>query len=155
MHFNKILVTTDLSDISKSSFDYASYQAKMEGSKVTLINVLEKWQIPAELRRVIWSPENIRRMEQEYLELAEEQLAQLAQHSFHGQEIETVLLQSNESPAKKICQYANEHDFDLIVIAAHGFGFVGTLLLGSTAQRVISESPCPVLVIRGEAKQSD
>jgi nucleotide-binding universal stress UspA family protein len=37
---------------------------------------------------------------------------------------------------------------DLIVIATHGRSGLGRLLLGSTAEAVIRQAPCPVLVLR-------
>ena len=72
MHFSNILVSTDFSEISKSAFEIASYQAKMGGSTLTLVNIVEEWDLPPELRRVIWSPENISKMEKEYLDFSKE-----------------------------------------------------------------------------------
>ena len=52
-------------------------------------------------------------------------------------------------PFEEICRLAQEIDIDLIVIATRGNTGLKHLLLGSTAERVIRYSPCPVLVVRG------
>ena len=52
-------------------------------------------------------------------------------------------------PFEEICRLAQEIDIDLIVIATRGNTGLKHLLLGSTAERVVRCSPCPVLVVRG------
>ena len=51
-------------------------------------------------------------------------------------------------PFEEIVRYATERDVDLIVMPTHGRTGVAHLLLGSTSERVISHSVCPVLVVR-------
>ena len=52
-------------------------------------------------------------------------------------------------PFEEICRLAQEIDIDLIVIATRGNTGLKHLVLGSTAERVVRYSPCPVLVVRG------
>ncbi len=47
-----------------------------------------------------------------------------------------------------IVGYAKEHSIDLIVIATHGRTGLSHVLLGSVAERIVREAPCPVLTIR-------
>ncbi len=49
-----------------------------------------------------------------------------------------------------ILDYAHEHAVDLIVIASKGLSGVERVLLGSVAQHIVREAPCPVFVVRGE-----
>jgi nucleotide-binding universal stress UspA family protein len=48
----------------------------------------------------------------------------------------------------EICESARKLGANLIVIATHGFTGLKHVWLGSTAERVIEHSPCPVLVVR-------
>ena len=54
-------------------------------------------------------------------------------------------------PYTCILETAEDENFDLIVIGNRGFSNIKNFFLGSVAQRVISESKCPVLVIHTDA----
>ena len=47
-----------------------------------------------------------------------------------------------------IVGYATDMAIDLIVIATHGRTGLSHVLLGSVAERIVREAPCPVLTIR-------
>jgi nucleotide-binding universal stress UspA family protein len=51
-------------------------------------------------------------------------------------------------PFEQICDLARECGIDLIVTSTRGRTGLKHLLLGSTAERVVRYSPCPVLVVR-------
>ena len=50
--------------------------------------------------------------------------------------------------AQEIVRVAEERDVDQIVMGTHGRGAVGSLLLGSVAQRVVHQTKVPVLLVR-------
>jgi nucleotide-binding universal stress UspA family protein len=51
-------------------------------------------------------------------------------------------------PASEVLQTAGRTRADLIVMATHGRKGVRRLVLGSVAERVVREAPCPVLTVR-------
>ena len=51
-------------------------------------------------------------------------------------------------PEEAILEVADREDADLIVIATHGRTGYRRVLMGSTAEKVIRLSPCPVLTVR-------
>lgn len=51
-------------------------------------------------------------------------------------------------PVEGIVAYANDVAIELIVIATHGRTGLSHVLLGSVAERIIREAPCPVLTVR-------
>jgi len=51
-----------------------------------------------------------------------------------------------------ITSYAKEHGIDMIVVATHGRTGLSHVLLGSVAERIVREAPCPVLTIRNLEK---
>ena len=61
---------------------------------------------------------------------------------------ETVVEVRWGSPVEAIVASAAEHSIDLIVIATHGRTGLSHVLLGSVAERIVREAPCPVLTIR-------
>ncbi len=50
---------------------------------------------------------------------------------------------------RQICECADEHGVDLIVIGSHGSSHTGELLLGSVSQYVLHHASCPVMIARG------
>lgn len=51
-------------------------------------------------------------------------------------------------PAAEIVKLAEEQAIDLIVMGTHGRGFVGHMVMGSVAEKVVRTAPCPVLTVR-------
>jgi universal stress protein A len=52
------------------------------------------------------------------------------------------------SPVEAIVDYARDQNIELVVIATHGRTGLSHVLLGSVAERIVREAPCPVLTIR-------
>ncbi len=52
------------------------------------------------------------------------------------------------NPAISIADYASRNGIDLVVINTHGRKGIKRLFLGSVTEKVIQESPCPVLVLK-------
>lgn len=50
-------------------------------------------------------------------------------------------------PKYEICNYASEHDCDLIIMGSHGYHGIRRLL-GSTANGVLHEMPCDVMAVK-------
>lgn len=50
-------------------------------------------------------------------------------------------------PAEEIVKLATEDKFDFIVLGRRGFSKVERFFVGSVTQKVISASPCPVMVV--------
>ncbi|WP_049969725.1 universal stress protein [Haladaptatus cibarius] len=51
-------------------------------------------------------------------------------------------------PSQVIVDYAEDNDFDHIVMGSHGRSGVSRILLGSVAETVVRRSPMPVTVVR-------
>ncbi len=51
-------------------------------------------------------------------------------------------------PAAEITKIAKRHKSHLILMGTHGHGVLGRILMGSVAQRVITESDIPVLLVK-------
>ena len=58
-------------------------------------------------------------------------------------------------PFDEICGFAQTVPADLIVMSTHGRTGLKHVFLGSTAERIVQHSSCPVLVTRGSALQAN
>src|SRR4029453_7147444 len=61
---------------------------------------------------------------------------------------------SGAPPFDEICRLAQQIPADLIVMPTHGYTGLKHVFLGSTAERVVQHSPCPVFVVRPRKRKS-
>lgn len=68
-----------------------------------------------------------------------------------GVEHEIVKQELRGTAAESLVQAAEEMDAELLVIGLRRRSMVGKLLLGSQAQQIIMNAPCPVMSVRADA----
>ncbi len=61
-------------------------------------------------------------------------------------------LVTSGDPAEQVLETARDLDADLIVMGTHGRKGLSHLVLGSVAERVVRESPIPVLTAHSTAR---
>ena len=66
--------------------------------------------------------------------------------------VETALLRGN--PADAILAYLEKSPPDLVVVGTRGLSRGSRVLLGSVSSRLVTEAPCPVLVVRTVARRA-
>jgi nucleotide-binding universal stress UspA family protein len=59
-----------------------------------------------------------------------------------------VVVEESPSAADAIVAYAEKHGIDLIVIGNKGAGAVERFLIGSVSSKVVTHSPCSVMVVK-------
>lgn len=57
-------------------------------------------------------------------------------------------------PAYTIVDVASQHQAELIVMSTHGRSGINRLIFGSVTMKVLSEAPCPVLVVPSREAES-
>jgi nucleotide-binding universal stress UspA family protein len=140
-----ILAPTDFSQHSEHAVRYACSLAERLGATLHLIHVLSEI-IPAgpdPLLMPVMPPQSYQENEQR----AKEALQALPKPGWgKPPAVETAVRWG--SPVEAIVDYSREQAIDLIVIATHGRTGLSHVLLGSVAERIVREAPCPVLTIR-------
>jgi nucleotide-binding universal stress UspA family protein len=145
-----ILVTTDLSEASKSAFDYAKEQLKLAGkekSKITLLKVIAAVP-PASINFEygLALPDKKGMLEKVYKH-ATEQIQEIAEKQFAGLPVETAVIKPKKAVYQEIIKFAKTNNVSLIVMSTHGRTGAKHFLLGSVTERVVRRSPCPVMVV--------
>lgn len=135
----KILIAVDGSEYSKKAFEAALKEAKELNNKITILNVVSSYgyagkNIEKALEGEIDSTE---KLTQELKERAEEK----------GVEAESKVI-TESSVVNGIVKYADENDFDLIVIGSRGKTDLETIQLGSVSEGVVKRAQTPVLIYR-------
>ncbi len=134
----RILVATDGSKYSQRAVDQAVGLAKLCGSSLFALSVVE---LNPEFAAL--APNLVEKMEKESKELLEG-----IKHKVTKQNVvcETII-HEGEQPYKFIVKEAKRRKAGIIVIGTHGKTGLKKLLMGSVAGDVIGHAPCPVLVI--------
>ncbi len=145
--FKKILVPVDFSEASRRALEQALQLGKVCEAQVDLLHV---WEPPNYLTPDImlsvpgWSAVSL---EEYSLREARKAVQIFLEQSDHPNLALSTRIDSGE-PAATILRAAKE-GYDLVVMGSHGHSRLHRFFLGSVAQRVVSESPVPVLTLRG------
>lgn len=144
----KILLATDFSDCASWAYDYARHIALDCQAQLEILHVVEFHPgMDPEL------PVNHLYLEHARKE-AEAKLDEVVQDA--GQSgLKVTGRQAIGSPSQEITELARQSAADLIVLGTHGRTGLDRILFGSTAARVVSGAPCPVLTVRRKGARSD
>jgi len=144
LKIRNILVPIDFSKMSIQVIEPAKWLAGRFAASLHLIHIHES-DYSASLR-VPASPFSVTPFEQEAKESVGRELNALAQK--YGVPAARCHLISGAPAFNEICGLAGEIRADLIVMPTHGRTGLEHMFLGSTAERTVRHSSCPVLVMR-------
>ena len=141
----KILLPTDFSKASAAAANCACELAAALNASVSLLHVVEyPYPIAGPLEFSALPQEVFDGLDHQARSDLEKALTP-EQKDRHGAEF----VLRHGSAAEEILHYLREHsDIGLVVMATHGRGGVARLMMGSVADKVVREAPCPVLTIR-------
>ena len=143
VRFRKILVPLDFSKLSEMALPWAGLLSERFGAEIVLLHVMERFPLDHILVREMtgdaFAP---------FTKTARTDLEQRARSLGKSTGTNVSALVRHGKPYERICQTAKSLGADLIVLSTHGHTGLKHVLLGSTAERVIRHSPCPVLAVR-------
>jgi universal stress protein A len=149
IEIKRILAPTDFSPHSQRAVRYACALAEKFGAELHLVHVLSEI-IPAgpdPLLMPVMPPQFYEENEGR----AKETLQQILDPAW-GRPASVATAVRWGSPVEAVVDYAREEEIELVVIATHGRTGLSHVLLGSVAERIVREAPCPVLTIRDPAR---
>jgi nucleotide-binding universal stress UspA family protein len=144
----RILVAVDGSDISMNAADYAITLAKNNNNEaeIFVINVID---LPPIFKMLPSDTRNqLIRIGRQQASQIFDTVAEIAKRHGVMTKINTEMVETSVSAADEIIRYAQEKGVDLIVIGTKGRSGMSKALLGSVASKVVTYSPCSVLVVR-------
>lgn len=140
----KILFPTDFSETSKYAMRYAIEFAKEFNAELEIIHVLfDESQIVAfYLPQVTFQNLNL-----ELEESAKKQLEDFIKEYPELNQVNYTTKLLKGTPFIEIIEEAKKFQADMIVIGTHGRSGLEHILFGSTAEKVVRKSPCPVFTV--------
>jgi len=144
--FANILLPTDFSEMSIPSLTYARDLAAVFDAQLHCLHVVDDayqyWSAIGPESLPIGPPP------EELLQLGRTRMEKFCTEHLSGLKKPAITDVTYGRPFAEIIAYARDHSIDLIVMATHGHGAIAHMLLGSTTEKVVRKSPCPVLTIR-------
>jgi nucleotide-binding universal stress UspA family protein len=152
MMVRNILVPIDFSEMSIEAMNIARRLARRFTASIHLAHVRQfdyaGFSAPAPpmvpFSLMTYDDESEKRLLEELNALARE----------HGASSATCYVLSGGSAFDEICRVAQNIPADLIVMPTHGRTGLKHVFLGSTAERIVQHSPCPVFVVREKKRRS-
>ena len=146
--YQRILVATDGSELSKKAVSNAIDLAAAVGAELVALYVVPRYPISYFEGGITISVEEMARTEKQWSDKGQAVVGavQLAAQAA-GVKTKAVVIQS-DMVAESIMSAAEMNNCDLIVMASHGRKGIKRVLLGSETQHVLTHSTVPVLVLR-------
>lgn len=146
LSIRNVLVPIDFSTISIQTIETAKRLVHRFGASIHLVHV-HHWQYPGDFMGPLRPVGKVRvSFEQHRRKKLAEELKMVAQA--HGLSPGLIHPLEGASAFHEICRLAQQIPADLIVMPTHGYTGLRRVLLGSTAERVVRYSPCPVFIVR-------
>lgn len=143
MHFQKLLIAVDDDPIAAHAAEVGMDLAQSLNAEVALIHAIDPSSIFAPESEVV-ADELALRAEQDGTRLMADFRTRLPLTPHALQFI------PQGPPGSEIVKAAREWAADLIVIGSHGRHGITRALVGSVAEAVMRDAPCPVLVVRAK-----
>ena len=143
--FKKIVVGLDGSENAERALPYAAELAKRDGAGMVLVHVEED--------TLGKGGGALRADEGEIRAKVDRHASALSERG-----IETEVRTDNVilgGPAPSIAKFADEEGADLIVVGSRGLSGIGSIMLGSVAQKLLHIAKQPVLVVTPDAELSE
>ena len=144
----KVMLATDGSEHSLHAAKKSAQIAKSNDSEVTIVNVIQPYRhltiVPGPMdiggNFVVDNEEEVKKRGKKVMESTKKIFDDLSV------EVKTRFLMGNVS--KAIIDEAIKEKTDLLVVGATGYGGLSEWLLGSTANKIARNAPCPVMIVR-------
>jgi nucleotide-binding universal stress UspA family protein len=146
--YQRILVTTDGSTLSKKAVASAIQLAATCGAELVAMKVVPRYPQAYFEGSIPLSVAEVGRIEKQWTEAAQATLDTVQKAAkAKGVTLKSVTVKS-DVVSDAIIATAKKQKVDLIVMASHGRKGIKRLLLGSETQQVLTHSHIPVLVLR-------
>lgn len=145
-----ILVPVDGSEHSLKAMTVAIEEAKLHGSSLHLIHVV---QLPTYSAAVFPGVVIPAPMTREYIDSLKKNVdswlkkwVEIAKSD--GLEVKSTIIEDSRSVVQSIIEYADREGIDLIIIGTRGLSGFKRLLIGSVSSAVVEHANCNVMVVR-------
>jgi nucleotide-binding universal stress UspA family protein len=146
--YERILVATDGSTLSKKAVTHAIGLAKLSGAELVALKVTPRYPTAYFEGGYMLPASDIDKVEKEWAAQAQAVVDAIVKTAGNKGVAAKGVVVKADLVSDAIIAAAKKHKAELIVMASHGRRGVKRLLLGSETQQVLTHSTIPVLVLR-------
>lgn len=146
--YQRILVPTDGSALSKKATRGAVALAKVLGAELVALHVVPRYPTSYFEGAVVMSPSEVARTEKQWADRGQVMADAVRDAAAAEGVTAKAVVSRSDLVADSVMAAAKKHKCDLIVMASHGRKGIKRILLGSETQHVLTHSTVPVLVLR-------
>lgn len=147
--YDRILVPTDGSTETERAVEHAAELAAAHGAELHAVYVINSATFAGLHMETTW--EGVDDVLREEGEAALQRVEEIV--TSYDVPVTTRVLDG--SPSRRIVEYAEAEDCDLVVMGTHGRGGIDRLLLGSVAEGVVRACSVPVLTVQVGDQEGD
>jgi nucleotide-binding universal stress UspA family protein len=146
--YQRILVATDGSTLSKRAVNSAIALAALSGAELVALKVIPRYPQSYFEGGLALQAAEVSRVEEQWAQTGRA-IVDAVQKAADAKGVKTkAITVKSDLVSDAIIAAAKKHKCDLIVMASHGRRGVKRLLLGSETQQVLTHTSVPVLVLR-------
>jgi nucleotide-binding universal stress UspA family protein len=142
--YSKILVPIDGSEPSIRALDHAVNLAKVHGSVIQIISVIDELKLPFGAQYSLWAQDSHQKLVRSSLESLNKEMVRV-KDAYPEIMIDASIHEGD--PANTIVRIAEEDGYDLIVIGKKGLNLIEDLVMGSVTRKVVKKSKVSVTVV--------
>ncbi len=146
--YQRILVATDGSTLSKKAVNTAISLAALCGAELIALKVIPRYPQSYFEGSIPLSVEDVKRVEKQWAEDGQAVVDAVKKTAAAKGVTAKGVTAKSDLVSDAVIAAATKHKADLIVMASHGRKGIKRLLLGSETQHVLTHSHIPVLVLR-------
>jgi nucleotide-binding universal stress UspA family protein len=140
--FKQILFPVDLSEVSPKIAPYVIEMAEKFDAEIHLLFVAR---ILQHFTSIYVPHPSVNKFETEVIEGAEKKLQEFMEEYFKDVPCKAKVMLGD--PAEETLNYVRSEGIDLVIMGTHGRKGLEHILFGSVAERVVKQSPVPVLTV--------
>lgn len=137
--FQKILLAQDGSDHANKAAEYAVELAKKFNGSIDMVYVVDGNKAKSDVLHSADQYEIKKKREEKMAkakEMAQVENIPCRTHILHG------------DPGPVVVEFANEHDYDCVVVGSRGLNPLKTIFVGSVSRKIAQQAECPVLIVK-------
>jgi nucleotide-binding universal stress UspA family protein len=146
--YQRILVATDGSTLSKKAVKTAIDLAALCGAELVALKVVPRYPQSYFEGGIALQPDEVRRVEAQWADEGQAVVDAVKKSALAKGVTTKALTVKSDVVSDALLAAAKKHQCDLIVMASHGRKGIKRLLLGSETQHVLTHGSIPVLILK-------